>query len=124
MMSELDRIFFWKKRATQDLDQSAHIASAIDAIDAIAAERPPHVQLSEEYRQYMQSDEWKWIRGQKLRSCHYRCERCGRRRWLNVHHRHYRTFGREGMEDLEVVCQECHKTADAERRKQSKWRQA
>jgi hypothetical protein len=41
-----------------------------------------------------------------------RCEEC--RRPLNVgemHHKHYRTKGREGPEDLEHLCRDCHQAA-------------
>jgi hypothetical protein len=39
---------------------------------------------------------------------------------LQVHHRHYKTLGREQPEDVEVLCPACHRVADAEREKRSK----
>jgi hypothetical protein len=37
-----------------------------------------------------------------------RCERCGRRRRLELHHRHYNSQGRERPEDLYALCRDCH----------------
>jgi hypothetical protein len=43
-----------------------------------------------------------------LRLAHYRCERCGAKRTLEVHHRTYERLGRERDADLEVLCGDCH----------------
>lgn len=36
------------------------------------------------------------------------CERCKEIPASHVHHKHYRTAGNEGMEDLEALCLRCH----------------
>lgn len=69
-----------------------------------------------QYRRYMRSPGWQAKRTVALSAAAYRCQRCGSRHRLEVHHRHYRTFKRERPTDLEVVCKTCHKTADAQRR--------
>lgn len=39
----------------------------------------------------------------------YRCERCGRLEPLQIHHRKYRSHGRQdSASNLEAVCMKCH----------------
>lgn len=40
--------------------------------------------------------------------CHARCEYCGSRPVQNVHHRTYRRWRQEPLEDLMGVCRACH----------------
>lgn len=40
-----------------------------------------------------------------------RCESCGRRAALDLHHLHYRSVGEEKPEDLRALCRECHDAA-------------
>ena len=62
------------------------------------------------YRKYLQSDHWKRTRERKLKSIHFHCERCGDfRRKFQIHHKHYRTLGRESDDDLIALCGACHK---------------
>lgn len=44
-----------------------------------------------------------------LRLASYRCERCGAKRDLQVHHKTYERLGVERDQDLEVVCADCHR---------------
>lgn len=60
-----------------------------------------------DYPAYLVSPWWKAKRLQKLKSCHFRCERCPSRA-TQVHHKHYRSLGREKNTDLEAVCRPCH----------------
>ncbi len=69
------------------------------------------------YEAYMASNAWRWRRREALWRARHRCERCGAwRARLEVHHRTYRRLGAERNEDLEVLCPDCHRLADAERR--------
>lgn len=71
---------------------------------------------SHEYRLYIRSPEWRARRDQVLARAAYRCERCGLYgRGLEVHHLRYDNLGHEPDEDLQVLCLDCHPTADAER---------
>jgi len=37
------------------------------------------------------------------------CQKCGRKNdRLNVHHKHYKSLGREKLKDLLVLCPKCH----------------
>lgn len=64
------------------------------------------------YQQFMESDEWKHIRGLKLDLASHRCEKCGVGDPLDVHHLTYDRFGGdELLTDLQVLCRECHEAA-------------
>lgn len=66
--------------------------------------------FSQEYRDFIQSTEWKKIRRQKLDADKWVCQRCGEFA-NNVHHKSYaRPFGEEEPGDLESLCQDCHDT--------------
>jgi hypothetical protein len=82
---------------------------------------------SAEYVAYLRSQEWRVRRARALYLAGYKCERCGMQRgrggWLEVHHLTYERLGHERDEDLEVLCQPCHRAADRERRANRGWRQ-
>jgi 5-methylcytosine-specific restriction endonuclease McrA len=52
------------------------------------------------------------------------CESCGRRRHLQLHHLHYDTLGRERIEDLRLLCDDCHtrETARQNAIRRARWR--
>ena len=60
------------------------------------------------YKKYLLGSWWKKKRVDKLRSIGWKCERCFATKKLEVHHRHYKTLGREKNRDLEVLCGKCH----------------
>jgi hypothetical protein len=68
----------------------------------------------QKYNLYLKSAAWHntrrilfWQRGK-------RCEICGwGSRHLFVHHLTYERLGHERMEDLQIVCQNCHEKADS-----------
>lgn len=73
---------------------------------------------SRDYSDYLRSSEWKKKRKAAVKQAHGICQRCGRTEYsrrIEVHHRTYERLGRELPEDLEVICVECHRYADAER---------
>ncbi len=59
------------------------------------------------YSDYLLSPWWGWIRRKKLSSTGGKCERC-KGRATQVHHKHYRTLGKEALSDLESICGPCH----------------
>ena len=72
----------------------------------------------EEYLEYINSAAWRHKRKAKLESIGWHCERCLLSRYsvkLDVHHKTYEHFKNEPLEDLEVVCKDCHQKADLER---------
>jgi 5-methylcytosine-specific restriction endonuclease McrA len=60
------------------------------------------------YAEYIRSPEWKKVRARKLRQVGWKCERCGRTSYLQVHHLTYDRLGRERLSDLEICCAGCH----------------
>ena len=87
--------------------------------------------LSSEYRAYISSGAWQTVRRRALTRAGWRCEhvgltgRCRVRSGLQVHHLHYRHFGREwdgiktSGESLRVLCRSHHVRADRVRRRRS-----
>ncbi len=61
------------------------------------------------YEKYLNSDHWMFISRMKRRAVDNKCERCGMPRNLQVHHLNYDCLGRERLEDLKVLCRQCHK---------------
>ena len=66
------------------------------------------------YLEYLDSPEWWAIRRTAMRRAQWKCEqqKPGEPRHdgpLELHHRHYRTLGCEGLDDVEVLCAACHR---------------
>ncbi len=80
--------------------------------------QPKEKTQEEKYKDYIASPKWKRLRDKKIEAVGGVCERCGISKFsvtLEVHHLHYRTFTKERLEDLQVLCHDCHGFADAER---------
>jgi len=63
-----------------------------------------------DYAEYLRSDHWRSLRRERLigsRSCEV-CRRDGDSFQLYVHHSTYARLGQEALEDLLVVCKQCH----------------
>ena len=76
------------------------------------------------YNRYMASEAWKAKRLQVLERDGWQCMTCdciheGRytKADLEVHHRHYRNFENEPLEDLISICRECHDAITAVHRR-------
>lgn len=68
----------------------------------------------EPYTQYLQSDEWKQKRLQRLAIDHYTCQFCGSHgsadNQLETHHLTYRNLYHEDVyKDIVTACRSCHK---------------
>jgi len=61
-----------------------------------------------DYNDYIHSDKWLERRRQALLRDGFRCQKCGSRRYLHVHHLTYARFGNEKLDDLQTVCKACH----------------
>lgn len=68
----------------------------------------PHTEMT--YREYLKSPEWDFRSGVFIERAGGQCQQCGHPRGLHVHHKHYRTLGEEYYEDVEVLCNQCHKS--------------
>lgn len=63
------------------------------------------------YREYIQSKEWKAKAKAAKHRANYRCEQCGMLKpehLLHAHHLTYERLGNERKSDLKVLCNECH----------------
>ncbi|WP_027368955.1 HNH endonuclease [Desulfocurvibacter africanus] len=79
------------------------------------------------YEAYLASPEWKKFREKALENNFYfgkyHCQRCGwdfPRDKLEIHHKHYRTLGRERLEDVLALCRHCHAIEDSNRAEESR----
>jgi hypothetical protein len=61
------------------------------------------------YQWYMQSPQWAARRERTLMLAGGTCQKCGRERATDAHHKHYRTLGFERDGDLLAVCGACHR---------------
>jgi hypothetical protein len=71
---------------------------------------------------------WERVRAARMEFAGHRCEwrnliagRCRVVAPLQCHHRHYRTFGRERLKDVIILCHEHHEIADNRRRQWGTW---
>lgn len=60
------------------------------------------------YQEYLQTDAWRRKSDFMKARFGNRCQLCNRRGNLNTHHRTYERVGEERMEDLTVLCRDCH----------------
>lgn len=80
-----------------------------------SSSRPADKNLSDHYREYLDSEAWRGTRMAALKRAGHRCAVCGTNRGLEVHHKHYRSLGAEAWGDLAVLCRDCHENADRRR---------
>lgn len=60
------------------------------------------------YSDYLLTEHWQEIRQRALKNASYRCQLCNDDGQLDVHHRTYERRGCERLEDLTVLCRNCH----------------
>ena len=63
--------------------------------------------IDKKYRDYLHSKEWRQIRLDIITD-RKKCEYCGSKKRLCIHHKHYRNIFNEDPEDLELLCGQCH----------------
>lgn len=79
-----------------------------DIEEFLERDRQQKIQRRKEYGGYLESDHWKAIRKAALQQSNYQCSKCGSKSDLNVHHKTYARKGHERLDDLEVLCYQCH----------------
>jgi len=60
------------------------------------------------YRRYLSNPAWKERAKRAKRKAGFKCQKCGSRKNLHVHHKTYDNLGCERDEDLTVLCKKCH----------------
>lgn len=68
----------------------------------------PSKSARENYAAYMKSDQWEVRRRAAVVRAGCKCQLCGHRGKLDVHHNDYRRLGQELPEDLIALCRPCH----------------
>lgn len=68
----------------------------------------PRTERKMNYQSYLHSEKWRELRAKKIKSCHFKCEGCGTNHGLQVHHLTYKRIFNERMNDLMVLCGDCH----------------
>jgi hypothetical protein len=71
--------------------------------------RPAPLTYRPKYDEYMRSKTWKKVRLWRIELAVGKCEKCGGKNGLEVHHLTYERIGAERKEDLQVLCDSCHK---------------
>lgn len=67
-----------------------------------------HELRSMPYREYLKTRHWRRLRVVAIKKAKHKCAVCGDTENLNVHHLTYERKGCEKLEDLQVLCRECH----------------
>lgn len=60
------------------------------------------------YAAYLRTKHWRDLRARVLQRWQGQCEECGERA-REVHHKTYERLGREHMQDLTPLCDDCHR---------------
>ena len=67
------------------------------------------------YKDYLKSDHWKNTRDRVAEYWGHRCAVCNSPDNVQVHHRTYEHIGQERMQDLILLCDDCHRKFHGER---------
>lgn len=59
---------------------------------------------AKEKQAYMQSSKWKTLKSIKLSQTNHKCEHCGSKSNLQLHHNTYKRLGAEDIADLNILC--------------------
>lgn len=60
------------------------------------------------YKEYINSKEWKKKKQEVFNERGKECEQCGAQHYIHVHHLNYDNLGNENLEDLQILCYRCH----------------
>lgn len=70
------------------------------------------------YAEHLRSDYWRQLKQKVAKRRGHKCERCkSSDKPLDLHHEHYKNFGKERQKDVLLLCRECHHEKDAERKR-------
>ncbi len=75
----------------------------MDVVQTIRTVPPSH------YQAYLNTSGWRARRNRAIREALWKCQRCAGGRALQVHHKTYERLGAEWDQDLEVLCENCHR---------------
>ena len=116
----------WIVQSPDGVDNVFRLTTGVQIVFRRYPERPEYqvaicrwyqVSRKASYREYMNSPAWKEKRRQKFREADWKCERCGSAVNLSVHHVSYNHLKDEPMDDLVVLCRDCHAAIHGKERK-------
>jgi len=67
------------------------------------------------YNAYMSSEEWYELKKKYYLNNKKICKKCNCKKIVYLHHKTYERFGKEELDDLECLCNECHKQVHREK---------
>jgi DNA-directed RNA polymerase subunit RPC12/RpoP len=76
------------------------------------------------YEAHIRSAQWRNMRQGIIKLRGDKCEHCGYRVTLQLHHKTYERLGKELISDLELLCVPCHEKADTARAAEGQARSA
>jgi hypothetical protein len=97
----------FRKMVIKELYKDGYINQMVERYNRTFGDKKRTDVINEDYERYIKSKDWQCKRYQKLEEIDY-CEECGSTKNLHVHHLTYDNFMDEPMEDLQVLCKECH----------------
>lgn len=76
----------------------------------------PRKPWKQRYAEHLSSLYWRELKEKVIRRRGHKCESCGCTACsLDLHHKHYQTFGRERQKDVSLLCRNCHLQEDKAR---------
>ncbi len=96
-----------KCRAVEYCDRWSKIPKRFDK-EIISLENTHYCEYKNAYHNYLESDQWSNIRNIVLMRAKYKCEKCGGKENLDVHHLNYKSVFDESLKDLLLLCRSCH----------------
>lgn len=77
-----------------------------------------------QYIAYLKSEKWKRKRLAKGFKQNFTCERCGTycRDGFEIHHKTYIHVFKEPLSDLMLLCPNCHRIIEVQKRRERKWK--
>lgn len=64
--------------------------------------------MGEKYKEYLQSEHWRYVRARALDRANHKCQLCCNEADLQVHHNNYDNLGDEKDSDVVTLCGACH----------------
>jgi 5-methylcytosine-specific restriction endonuclease McrA len=83
--------------------------------------RAARIERQRQYSRYLRSEGWRERRDAAIARADGRCQDCGARRALDVHHLTYRRKGAELPQDLRALCRQCHRARHRRTRSTLHW---
>jgi hypothetical protein len=70
------------------------------------------------YTAHINGPYWAELKRKVIKRRGHKCERCDQSECcLDLHHKHYKTFGKERQKDVMLLCRPCHRIEDADRKR-------